>query len=890
MQKYFLFIIFLLVSSTVFSQYETAHWFFGTHAGVDFNTGTPVRETGGQIDTEEGCSSISDPCGDLIMYTDGITIYNRNHAVMMNGTGLAGDPSSTQSGLIVPKPHDADIYYVFTVDAGFSTPSNDGMKYSVVNKTLDGGLGGVITGQKNITLVNHAGEKVTAVAGADPDTIWVITFAPRTTSTVAPYATTGSNFNTFYAFKVTNSGINTTAVVSQLAMNVTGGVGYLKVSPDGTKIGLANMFDHTAYLLDFDPATGIVTNPTSLFSFSADPYGLEFSPDSSKLYIGDRYNRVYQFDLSNGNARTTISTHPNYRSALQLGLDGKIYQTFTHDYGSGSNQLSVIENPNEPGTACHYRYRFINLGGGMECHQGLPPFIQSYFSRISGARDVSVGVAQNLELTSSYEIASVDWDFGDGSTATTYPDNPPDNTHTSASHLYTTTGDYTITANVHLLIGCDIIVRLSSPFTIYPAPIANLDDLVSCDDNQTGTVTLNLHDRDTAIINAQPSTTPGNYEIHYYPSQIDAENGTNELTDPYTTTTSNDEVFYSIYNQQTVGKTIGSFHIIIHPLPDVYNIPDYEICDNDTDGFAEFDLLTKVPEILNGRTSTDFEIHFYPTQNDAENDTNEITSPYTNQTSANETIWYKIIDIQSSCVNYGSLNLIVHPYQGIVMDDQFDLCTGNIIQIDAPNGYADYQWSTGETTQSIVVNAGGSYTLDVTDNNGCTYSKTITVTESDVAVIDNVDIVDFSSNNSITVIASGIGDYEYSIDNINFQDSNLFENLFPDTYTVYVRDKNGCGTVEKIVDLLGAPKFFTPNGDGYNDFWQIINVKKKAGTYVNIYDRYGKLLKVLFSGEQGWDGTYNGQAVLSTDYWYIVFVKEKGDNYRQVKGHFSLKR
>ncbi len=888
MKKLILLAGLLMSGMVVFAQYETAHWFFGDNAGLDFNTGSPIRETGGQITTEEGCSSISNPCGDLVLYTDGITVYNANHQVMPNGFGLKGDPSSTQSGLIVPKPQDFNTYYIFTVDDGFGSPSQDGMCYSVVDMSLGSGLGGIVTGQKNINLVQHAGEKVTAVAGSEDDTIWVITFAPRTSTstTSAPYPTYGSNFNTFYAFKVTTAGVNTTAVVSQVSINVSGGVGYMKVSPDGTKIGLANMNDNTAYLLDFDPLTGVVSNPVSLFNFSADPYGLEFSPDSSKLYIGDLYSRVYQFDLANNNTLTTISTRPNYRSALQLGLDGKIYQTFTHGYGSGSNQLSVIENPNEPGTLCNYRYRFFNLGNGMICHQGLPPFIQSYFIQISGLNSVAVNITQNLEIFSNYEISSVDWDFDDGNTATTYPDNPPENTHTSTSHTYLIPGTYTTTAVIHLAVGCDVTVS-SNPFTIYPAPIADLADMEFCDDNQTGTTTLNLHDRDTEVVAAQ--TQQGTHEVHYYHSQTDAENHSNELSDPYTTTPNNDVIYYTVYNQFTQGETIGNFNIIINPLPDVYNIPDYEICDNDTDGFAEFDLTTKIPEILNGRTNTNFDIHFYPSQTDAENNTNEITNTYTNQTPTNETIWYTITDQLSSCVNYGSLNLLIHPYQEIIMDDYFEFCTGNTVQLDAPNGYANYLWSTGETTQNIVVNTPGTYVIDVTDNNGCTYSKNITVKESDVAIIDNIEVVDFSSNNSVTVIAHGIGIYEYSIDNIDFQDSNYFEGLFPGTYTVYVRDKNGCGTTETTVDLLGAPKFFTPNGDGYNDFWQIINVGKKAGTYVNIYDRYGKLLKVLMSGEQGWDGTYNGIPVLSTDYWYIVYVKEK-DSYRQVKGHFSLKR
>ncbi len=882
------FVTAIIISFITFSlnaQYEAAHWFFGTHAGMDFSGGAPVREPGGQIDTEEGCSSISNACGDLLFYTDGITIWNANHQIMQNGTGLHGDDSSTQSGIVVPKPGDRHTYYVFTVDDAYASPSTDGMQYSVVDMTLNGGLGAVVAGQKNIKLVQHASEKVTAVASADGSAVWVITLAPPTNDNSALYHTIGTNMNTFYAFKITDTGVQTTATVSQMSLSIMNGIGYMKVSPDGTKLAIANPNDYSAYLFDFDSSTGAVSNPVQLplNMGNNQPYGLEFSPDSSKLYLSDWNNRLTQFDLANNNQATIISTDTNYRAALQLGLDGKIYRPYTTSYGSTHNTVSVIENPNEAGTACNYRHRYINLGSGMSVHQGLPPFIQSYFVQIQ-APNVTAQFNNIWEVNSNEEIVSVDWDFGDGTTTTSYPDNPPDNTHSQIIHSYAAPGTYTITATLHLFMGCDVTV--TQVFMIPPDI-----DVYVCSTNLSGIETLDLHQFDSDVIASQ--STSGNYEIHYFLNETDAFNNSNEITTPYTNSSSRDRLTYEMIDTTTGVVSYGTFFLNINPMPEIFNVPDYEVCDNDNDGFAEFDLTVKETEILGTRTNPPYEIKYYPTQTDAQAGTNEITDTanYTNTTAFNDTVWYQITDTNTGCANEGSFNLIVHPLPEIVMDDTYLFCLGSNIQIDAPSGFVSYQWSTGETTQDIIVTTPGDYTVTVTDNNGCTNSKTVTVNTSDAAVIENVEIVDFNGNNNqITVVATGIGDYEYSLDGMNYQDSNVFSGLYPGTYTVYVSDKNGCGVTSQIVDLLGAPRFFTPNGDGANEYWHVINITKKPSSVVRIYDRYGKLLAILPTDSQGWDGTLNGKPLPSTDYWFVADINEGNGEQRQKTGHFALKR
>jgi len=627
--KNFLLLILLLVSVPFYGQFEAAHWFFGEHAGLDFTGGAPILEYGSQIDTEEGCSSISNACGDLILYTDGITVWNANHEVMLNGTGLFGSDSSTQSGIIVPKPNDTNIYYIFTVDEGYSNPSQYGMCYSVVDMTLDGGLGGIVSGQKNIELVEHASEKVTAVSSSDGSSIWVITLAPDTSSTTAPYQTTSSYFTTFYAFKVTTSGVETTAVISAFSLGIEGGIGYMKASPDGTRIAIANLYDQSAYLFNFNSTTGELSNPVRLsLEYPANrPYGVEFSPNSTKLYLSDKNNQLTQFDLIDNNKKTIISRDQNYRSALQLGLDGKIYQTHTIDYEVGTSEMSVIEKPNEAGTACSYRYKKISLGTGMVAHEGLPPFIQSFFIQVE-TLDASVEFTNRLEVVSNEEILSVDWDFGDGTTLTTYPDNSPDNTHSQALHTYSTPGTYTITAVLHLAVGCDTSVQQ----TLEVPPMLDPNLTAFCTDNSTATQSLDLHYYDSILNDLLAHSS--DYEVHYYLSDTDAINDQNEVTGTYTTTTNTDKIYYKFINYETSKTIYGVFVLNVSPNPEAPSITSYEICDTDTDGFAEFDLTIKNAEILQNYSTSLYAVTYYLTNTDAESATNAITTPqsYTNNT------------------------------------------------------------------------------------------------------------------------------------------------------------------------------------------------------------------------------------------------------------------
>ena len=210
------------------------------------------------------------------------------------------------------------------------------------------------------------------------------------------------------------------------------------------------------------------------------------------------------------------------------------------------------------------------------------------------------------------------------------------------------------------------------------------------------------------------------------------------------------------------------------------------------------------------------------------------------------------------------------------------------------SGWNNYNWIYEDgtiisTTHEANLEKAGKYTLLVgalENNVYCENNYEFELIRSMPPTIIDVAYQQLSHNNSIEIIASGDGDFEYSIDGVNFKDSHIFTNLIGGQYTVFVRDKNGCGGDSEEVVVIDYPKFFTPNHDGYNDYWHILGIEKYTSSKILIFDRYGKLLKQLSSSDIGWDGTSNGQEMMSNDYWF----KADLGNGTVFSGHFTLKR
>ncbi len=410
----------------IFSQKQANHWYFGMFSGLDFTNGAPVADTTGKLNTAEGCSAISDANGNLLLYTDGITVFNRVHDTLPNGTGLTGDISSTQSALIVPQPNHSNTYYIFTTaaDGGIA-----GFRYSKVDMTLDGGLGDITS--KNVLIKNFSTEKVSAVSNPNGTGYWVM---------MHEWGTNG-----FYAYFLSDTGLNMTPVVSHTGSvhgsgNFQNTYGQMKFSADGHKVALGIGYQQIFELFDFDNSTGVVSNPVT-FNTGHSSYGVEFSPDNTKLYITryDNLNDLYyldQFNLSAGDSsqivasQYPISTTDGMRQ-LQLGPDGKIYVAkFNVPY------LGVIDNPNGLGAASNYQDNAFLLdssqSGLILCGLGLPGFVQTFFNEPAApvsaftADDTIIcpGTCVNFHDLSLNNVNQWHWSFPGGTPDTSSAQNP----------------------------------------------------------------------------------------------------------------------------------------------------------------------------------------------------------------------------------------------------------------------------------------------------------------------------------------------------------------------------------------------------------------------------------------------------------------------------------
>ena len=1322
--------VFLLFSWLGYTQAEASHWYFGNGAGLIFDisagTVTPTADAASTINTNEGCSSISDINGNLLFYTDGRNVWDKNHNIMPNadyasGTGLYGDPSSTSSGLIVPKPGNPNQYYIFTVDEphhqnAYAFPNqgpanesgnpvnfysdsnggvpeaddgyNNGFAYSLVDLTLNGGNGDVFFSEKNVQLTTYdptdqaqdsykCSEKITAVEHADGQSYWVLThFRDK-----------------FYAFRVDNSGVDTNPVVSTAGPLITeqgyrrNAIGYMKASPDGSKIVICHRQNGntqgsnsnntgSVWLYNFDNSTGLIsaTNAVNLYPNSG-PYGVEFSPDSSIVYVTAN-NSVVQFDISNpapASTLTTVYNGFNFIGAIQLGPDGKIYIANS----ANPQTLDVINSPDDLGIACDYDINGQALATGTFSNIGLPPFIQSFFLASIVVENSCEGQDSQFNINTSQAYDSIAWDFGDG-TGTSDLENPIYNYATAG--VYTVTAEITIGTEVNIftqeitisntptanavddLLECDddddgvlsfdfidiqnqligtqdptaftvsyhtslaeaengdnpldipyqntaateeIFIRIennannncfdttsfnltvfdtplantvdtvevcdtlddgddangqieitltdfdatvlgtqdnslfdisyhlsqddadsnsnpiSSPYynttafsyqvfvriennlntncydtsnftvNIYTTPTANaVDDLLECDDDDDGVLSFDFIDIQNQLIGTQDPTA---FTVSYHTSLAEAENGDNPLDIPYQNTAATEEIFIRIENNANNNCfDTTSFNLTVFDTPLANTVDTVEVCDtlddgDDANGQIEITLTDFDATVLGTQDNSLFDISYHLSQDDADSNSNPISSPYynttafsyqvfvriennlntncydtsnftvnvnpvpialnttliqcdedgindglttfnlseanaeltngvaglstkfflslidaensageisafpftntqnpqivyaqvinditgcfdisqislevsltsgtdavlascdddgvedgfymftlsdatstilsglpsdynlvyyetyddalveqnplsntfTNTSAYNQTI-YARIENNNQCYGVNSLELVVYELPQLLDDDQTFFCidsNSDPVTLDSgiignPNDYS-FQWSSGQDTAEIEIIQGGTYTVTVTNINNCSQSKSITVVNSNIATIDQVIVNDVSTNNTVTVLASGEGDYEYALDDEfgPYQDSTTFFNVSPGFHTVYVRDKNGCGIASQLISVIGFPNFFTPNDDGYNDTWHVygINTPEQAGSEIYIFDRYGKLIKQLLYNSEGWDGTYNGNRMPTSDYWFYIKLSDN----RIFRGHFTLKR
>ncbi|WP_397301871.1 T9SS type B sorting domain-containing protein [Nonlabens ulvanivorans] len=413
----------------------------------------------------------------------------------------------------------------------------------------------------------------------------------------------------------------------------------------------------------------------------------------------------------------------------------------------------------------------------------------------------------------------------------------------------------------------------------------DIDPFIICSDNAT-----EPFDYNTVIDSILPNAS--SFNVTYHLTQMDAQDGLNAQGSMFTATTT--EEFYFI---RVVDPTGLSCDYVLNTSIFVANPPaiaipvDLFLCDDDFDGFLNVALTDQNNEILNGLDPLLHQVTFYESAADRTAGQNALNSSFTT-TQNPQRIYVRVTETSTSCFSDVDYQITIRPRPVLQSQDDIIVCVDAVVPttISVAAGFDFYEWNTGEmgaTTNSIDINQPGDYTVTVTNNFGCESSLTITALPSDVATIDDIITQDFrNGDNTAQFIVSGPGDYEFSVDNGPFQDSNFFNGLYKGFHTVRIRDKNGCGTITEEFAVLDYQRFFTPNGDGFHDYWTLDGLTDYPDAIIFIYDRYGKLLHQMAPDGIGWDGTFINAPMPSSTYWFTLKIEGKP----LVKGYFALKR
>ena len=466
---------------------------------------------------------------------------------------------------------------------------------------------------------------------------------------------------------------------------------------------------------------------------------------------------------------------------------------------------------------------------------------------------------------------------------------------TETSETYTVTEAGTYNVEVTLNNTCISEGEISIEYTALPTPVDTI--LIECDQNQDGITFYNLNAAIPDITNNDNAIAVTNFFL----TENDAINEVNEITtaDNFQNSVAFQTVFARVENQNGCFTTA---ELELQISNNILNIPEAKACDGAiTDGFSEFDLNLITDSFLN-QIPTGAIVSYYETEADAFNDTNALTGPYSNTSAYFQTIFVKVTS-NNQCYSISTVDLSILYTPLLEADETVVYCLdafpetvtlyGGVLN-DLPNNYY-YEWLFNGSTTSVNtlfndVNEIGVYTVIVTDPNGCSSSRDITVVPSEVAVIDDVSIVqNGNNNNTVSISIVNTTQFEYAIDSdADYQDSPVFTNIPAGFHTIYIRNVDGCGITEDIISVLGFPKYFSPNNDGYHDTWKVSGVNDTfyKDIQINIFDRYGKLLHKQDYLSIGWDGTLNGYDLPVTDYWFSA----TWGNGKTYSGHFSLIR
>lgn len=747
---------------------QGAKWYFGENAGLDFGNTPPKPLTDGKLNTKEGSSSISNNKGDLLFYSDGVKIFDKegNEMPCNNGAcqALEGSTNSTQSVVIVPQPTCKGCEYLYNV---FTTSEINGQKLltvSTVDMRLNSGKGQIVA--QNTTLQQPTTERLASIRNDKDTTYWVISH--------------DYNSNIFRVFHATTAGlVETSAPALGMAHDTEAKAqGYMKFSSsknsDGKRflaVVVPGPPKNYVELFEFDDETGELTYKRTLDLGDSPPtaYGVEFSPTGDRMFVsfqggGGKESSLNQYDLKIADDKELVSSadtldasNSEKYGALQLASDGKIYMAI-----EGSETLAIINKPDaDKLIGVDYEREGVNLGG-RKSNLGLPNMVQNFAQDASGpgfeANGFCTGEPTTFEagpICDPLKDKSYVWDFGDGTSGTVTQEG-------KATHTYNKAGTYTV-------------------------KLIQTNECTSVPSEQTITI----------FETPEPLTLPPFIELTC-DDETTLDMGVN----------ANNYVW--IYR----GRVVGRSKTII------------------------------VPKSRQG---------------------------------VYEAIAYN--DPTADCFSGTTIDVSFRTPAQLAITGAEPICRGKSATLLAPGqSWTKYEWSTGESTSGIIVTSPGTYSVKVTDRNGCVQTDDVVITE---LPYPNINLAKeyfacfpLPDAETVTLDPKGVGNLTYVWSPGNATTPTITVNT-PDIYTVKVTNPDGCEREEstnvqiQCEPRVFVPDAFTPQGDGQNESLQVFGAYY-SNYSIRIYNRWGEVIFAAKSIEDKWDGTYKGVKVQPGVYPYVV--------------------
>lgn len=823
--------VLLICPLTTHAQHQANKWIFGAGSMLEFKPDTTIFSrinSNPEFYQIEGSAVANDSTGNMLLYTSGEKIWNRYNLLMENGDSLMGSITSTTSALVIPKPGNPDLFYMFTSGQGGYPYLNDadtvkhGIRYSLVSQCKGSGLGEIVNGEKNVLLYKPAIEGMAATLHANGTDVWV--------------ATHEIDSDEFVVYKITEEGISTplrisTGFVHTSEINFYNTIGQMKFSPDGKWLAKVAMWTGVIEIFPFDNETGTI-GPTYVWQWIYRPYGFEFSPDGKKYYVGGNEEReLYQFDMKywNGadawiNRYTPFRAYPFKHNPL-MGCN--IFQLqLAPDLSLFTNALVRIENPNDEGATLRVDSTLMYIASNPIHNPnsylvGLPSFISSYFDH-SPKIEYSYtcfGDSVSFRLLYADSVASVAWDFGDAGSMQNQ------SSKKFPRHQYNQTGNYMVTARLTMLDGSirlkerkvimkDFIVELGPGQIVCDEPYFELDA------SQGEVVCYTWQD--------------GSHE----PKFLASETGWHWVDVRNSGCTKRDSVY-----------------LVFETTPEVDLGEDQILCEGDS-------INIILPATDAGLIWNDM----------STGPVKAITQPGL----------YWVDAFRNICVSRDSLLITGQPYPVKLLPADTVLCDDIPLNLSVEQLGAAYAWDDSGESSSIEVTAPGIRWVDI-DLNSCVLRDSVMIALINSPERLSIDTVLCIDNPVLLGIEQPATDYFWST-----QETTAFIQVqFPGTYSVSLINDCYDETVAYNVSTedcncdLFIPNVFTPNGDDKNvEFKPILNQRAISYT-MKIFNRWGK--EIYSTVGNPWYGLDQGGTEVSSGVYYyrIEYPCEIGNSMAQ---------